>query len=108
VHERRWPAEPGVATATSGVHCTMLRKNKLLTKILLWFNLNALVADAHAARLKVIPYTLRNEERFGTVGYKSAIDEEKALIALGVDGMFSDFPDTIQVAIEAYCLEKNN
>lgn len=62
-----------------------------------------LVADAHAAKLQVHPYTLRNEERFGTVGYSSVIEEMKSLIALGVDGIFSDYPDSIAVALDSYC-----
>lgn len=62
-----------------------------------------LVADAHAAKLQVHPYTLRNEERFGTVGYQSVIEEMRILIAMGVDGIFSDYPDSIKVALDTYC-----
>ncbi len=52
------------------------------------------VADAHAAGLLVHPYTMRDEERFLAEGYKSAVDEYTLLMKLGVDGFFSDFPQT--------------
>lgn len=61
------------------------------------------VADAHAAGLLVHPYTMRNEERFLAQGYRSASDEYQALIELGVDGFFSDFPDTARQARSLAC-----
>ena len=67
------------------------------------------IADAHAAGLKVHPYTFRNENQFlplrlrlGTPpdpnAYGNAIAEYELFFAAGVDGLFSDNPDT---AIEA-------
>jgi len=65
------------------------------------------VADAHAAGLEVHPYTFRNENtflplelRFGTEpsDYGNALAEYEQFFALGVDGLFSDNPDT---AVEA-------
>ncbi len=61
-----------------------------------------LVADAHAAGIKVMPYTFRAENQFlpadyrvGTdpAGYGRAIDEQVAFLRTGVDGLFTDQPD---------------
>lgn len=58
----------------------------------------SLVADAHAANLKVIPYTLRDDEAFQTLNADGSVpvptDEYQKLIAAGVDGFFTDFPGT--------------
>ena len=62
----------------------------------------ALVTDAHAAGLKVFPWTVRAENAFlppalrrgaapGDPGDAASL--LKALFATGVDGLFSDFPD---------------
>jgi len=67
------------------------------------------VADAHAAGLLVHPYTFRNENAFlplelrrGTppdpARYGDAFSEYAQFLGLGVDGLFSDNPDT---AVEA-------
>ncbi|HKY93484.1 MAG TPA: glycerophosphodiester phosphodiesterase [Nevskiaceae bacterium] len=72
----------------------------------------SLVNDAHAAGLLVHPYTFRNENAFlpanlrvGNVAdpayptlYGKAIDEDLVFFATGIDGMFTDNPDT---AVEA-------
>lgn len=59
----------------------------------------AIVRDAHAAGLKVITWTLRSEPRYLASNYDGDMGREvKALIDLGVDGMFSDFPD---IAVKA-------
>ncbi len=61
------------------------------------------VTDAHAVGLLVHPYTLRNENSFlptdlqeGTdpAAYGSAIEEQLLFWAAGVDGIFTDNPDT--------------
>ncbi len=61
-----------------------------------------LVRDAHAAGLKVMPYTFRAENQFlpadyrvGTdpAGYGRAIDEQIAFLRTGIDGLFTDQPD---------------
>ncbi|MGE5128335.1 MAG: glycerophosphodiester phosphodiesterase [Sphingomonadaceae bacterium] len=58
-----------------------------------------LVADAHRAGLLVHPYTFRNEARRLAYDYH---DDPKAeylqFYRLGVDGVFSDFPDTALAA----------
>lgn len=58
-----------------------------------------LVAAAHEAGLLVHPYTLRSEEMFQAVQFKTPLDEYAALIALGVDGFFTDFPDTGRLSL---------
>ncbi len=66
-----------------------------------------LVDDAHAAGLLVHPYTFRNENQFlpagfrtagGDTDYGDAFAEYTAFFDAGVDGLFSDNPDT---AVEA-------
>ncbi|WP_164699804.1 glycerophosphodiester phosphodiesterase [Modestobacter sp. KNN46-3] len=61
------------------------------------------VADAHAVDLLVHPYTFRNENEFlpadldeGTdpAAYGRALEEQLAFWAAGVDGIFTDNPDT--------------
>jgi glycerophosphoryl diester phosphodiesterase len=65
------------------------------------------VGDAHQAGLLVHPYTFRNENSFlplelragsDPAFYGDAIGEYEQFFALGVDGVFSDNPDT---AVEA-------
>jgi glycerophosphoryl diester phosphodiesterase len=65
------------------------------------------VDDAHAAGLVVHPYTFRNENAFlplelrssaDPAAYGDAIAEYEQFFGLGVDGLFSDNPDT---ALEA-------
>ncbi len=66
-----------------------------------------LVDRAHAAGLKVVPYTFRNENEFLPTDFRSSADpsaygdafaEYELFYGLGVDGVFSDNPDT---AVEA-------
>ena len=61
-----------------------------------------LVRDAHAAGLKVIPYTFRAENQFLPVDYRvgtdpnaygRAIDEQVTFLRTGIDGLFTDQPD---------------
>ena len=61
-----------------------------------------LVRDAHAAGLKVIPYTFRAENQFlpadyqvGTdpTAYGRAIDEQITFLRTGIDGLFTDQAD---------------
>lgn len=54
-----------------------------------------LVQDAHAAGLLVHPYTFRNEPRYLAADYNNNPQAEyEQFFKLGVDGLFSDFPDT--------------
>jgi glycerophosphoryl diester phosphodiesterase len=66
-----------------------------------------LVRAAHRAGLAVVPYTFRNENTFlpaelrsgdGPAAYGDAFSEYRRFLRLGVDGLFSDNPDT---ALEA-------
>jgi glycerophosphoryl diester phosphodiesterase len=65
------------------------------------------VADAHEAGLVVHPYTFRNENQFLPAELRSSDDqnaygdafaEYEQFFALGVDGVFSDNPDTALAA----------
>jgi glycerophosphoryl diester phosphodiesterase len=70
------------------------------------------VADAHAADLLVHPYTFRNENTFLPTelrdpgeepsDYGRAIDEQLAFWATGIDGLFTDNPDTGIVSRELF------
>ncbi len=54
-----------------------------------------LVEDAHAAGLLVHPYTFRNEAQYLAAEYNQDPAKEYELFYhLGVDGLFSDFPET--------------
>ena len=67
----------------------------------------SLVRDAHAAGLKVHPYTFRNENQFMPVDYRvgtdptaygRAIDEQVTFLKTGIDGLFTDNTDTGVIA----------
>jgi glycerophosphoryl diester phosphodiesterase len=70
----------------------------------------ALVADAHAAGLRVMPYTFRNENEFLPAGlrrgpanapadtYGDVFAEYAQYRQLGADAVFSDNPDTALLA----------
>lgn len=54
---------------------------------------------AHAANLVVHPWTFRNEPKELLIDYEgSPTAEYQQFYALGVDGVFSDFPDTARAA----------
>ncbi len=58
-----------------------------------------LVARAHQRGLTVIPYTFRNEAKRLPADYGDNPQEEyRQFYELGVDGVFSDFPDTAVTA----------
>jgi len=72
-----------------------------------WLAPTSFVADAHAAGLKVVPYTFRNENSFlppslrsspDPAAYGDAFAEYRWFYDLGVDGVFSDNPDTALAA----------
>ena len=56
----------------------------------------SVIKDAHAAGLLVHVWTLRPEPQFLAERYKGdALAEVRELAALGVDGMFGDYPDQL-------------
>ena len=59
----------------------------------------SVVSDAHKAGLFVHPYTFRSEAKRLTSDFKGdAKAEYRRFYALGVDGVFSDFPDQAKAA----------
>jgi glycerophosphoryl diester phosphodiesterase len=69
------------------------------------------VADAHAAGLAVHSWTFRNENTFLPVDYRNGTDpaawgdataEYLLFFHLGLDGVFSDFPDTAVTARDEF------
>lgn len=55
----------------------------------------SVIADAHAAGLLVHVWTFRNENRYLSADYQGdPLKEYEQFFCLGVDGVFSDFPDT--------------
>jgi glycerophosphoryl diester phosphodiesterase len=67
-----------------------------------------IVANAHALGLVVHPYTFRNEQRRLAADYKgNPVNEYLTFYELGVDGVFSDFPDTALAARVLFELKRN-
>ncbi len=80
-------------------------KNDKLTKP------TTLVRDAHAAGLILHPYTMRNENSFLPADFRRGSDPNAygdafaafaTYFATGIDGIFSDNPDTAALARDAY------
>jgi glycerophosphoryl diester phosphodiesterase len=62
----------------------------------------SLVRDAHAAHLFVHVWTLRREPEFLPASYHGDLAAEvRQFVSLGVDGMFTDFPDVAAGVIKA-------
>jgi glycerophosphoryl diester phosphodiesterase len=67
----------------------------------------SVVADAKRVGLLVHPFTQRNEQRRLASDYKgNPVNEFLAFYELGVDGLFSDFPDTARTARYIYVVRK--
>lgn len=64
-----------------------------------------LVADAHAAGLRVHCWTFRDEPRYRPVGLDAAA-EYRAFFDAGVDGVFSDQPDTAVAARRSWMMRR--
>jgi glycerophosphoryl diester phosphodiesterase len=69
------------------------------------------VDEAHLAGLKVLAYTLRNENRFLAPPFRTSnepdafgdiLGETRAILDLGIDGLFTDHPDTSVLAREIW------
>ncbi|MCW2569707.1 MAG: glycerophosphodiester phosphodiesterase, partial [Mycobacterium sp.] len=56
------------------------------------YTTRAMVDEAHAAGMKVIPWTVDDEPTM------------EKLIADGVDGMITDYPDRLREVMAAHCL----
>ena len=69
---------------------------------------SAVIANAHAQGLLVHPYTFRNEQRRLASDYKgNPVGEYLAFYEAGVDGLFSDFPDSAVVARSLWVLKND-
>lgn len=67
-----------------------------------------LIADAHAVGLKVHPYTFRKEDQYLLKDYKGDFQKELLqFFELGVDGLFTDFPDQAVLARKTFLKNKN-
>lgn len=61
---------------------------------------SGLIPMAHGHKLFVHAYTFQDEERFRLEGFSGdALAEYEAFYAAGIDGVFSDFPDTAREAL---------
>jgi glycerophosphoryl diester phosphodiesterase len=66
------------------------------------------VSDAHLAGLVVHPYTFRNEQRRLAADFAgNPAAEYLTFYELGVDGLFSDFPDTAYAARVQFLLDRD-
>lgn len=72
---------------------------------------SALVADAHGVGLRVHVWTMRDENAFLPTGYRrgespsdpgDSIEETQAFLDAGVDGLFTDQPDTTLEAVRLH------
>jgi len=62
-----------------------------------------LVTDAHAAGLRVHPWTFRREDEFLPLDYRGKPQAEiEAFLAAGVDGFFTDNPDIGVAAVQRF------
>ena len=68
-----------------------------------------LVDDAHRVGLKVVVFTLRNENQFMATNFRLGTDpnvpgdlaaEARAFLDAGVDGIFSDNPDVVAAVMD--------
>lgn len=60
----------------------------------------SLVRDAHAAGLLVHPWTFRSEDEFLPADCAgNPAEEYKRFIATGIDGLFTDYPDTARSSV---------
>lgn len=68
---------------------------------------NDLVQRAHALKLKVHPYTFRNEAKHLTADDNGdPYNEYATYFATGIDGLFSDYTDTAVAARDRFCKNK--
>lgn len=81
-----------IATYADGIGAN----TRLIVAALPGATATSVIRDAHAAGLFVHVWTLRREPQFLAERYNGdPLAEVRELAALGVDGMFSDFPDLV-------------
>jgi glycerophosphoryl diester phosphodiesterase len=68
----------------------------------------SLVEDAHRAGLLVHPWTIRSDAHFLAPDYEGDPGREyRQFLDLGVDGLFSDFPDLARRAVDRISLQRS-
>ncbi len=78
-----------------GIHKNLIIPRDINGKLL---RPTSLVSDAHAASLLVHAWTFRNENIFLPLDFQDNPQQEYELFfSLGIDGVFSDFPDTAKL-----------
>lgn len=98
---KRWLIPTRAATAADGLAPGAVGEGARLA-----LPPGGVVRDAHAAGLGVVTWTLRSEPRFLAASYGGdPAKEVRALIDLGVDGLFSDFPDVAVAARDGVARE---
>ena len=92
----RWLTPPGMKELSAFAEGLGVHKEHLIPKVDgRWQTPNEVVAHAHAQGLVVHVYTFRDEARY--LAENDAGDpraELRRFMALGIDGVFTDFPDT--------------
>jgi glycerophosphoryl diester phosphodiesterase len=100
VDERRWAAIDDAGLKDIASYADVVAPTKA-------FVTRELVAQAHAAGLRVHVWTLRADPQFLPEAYRGNAEEEfKWFAGLGVDGMFTDFPDIGVRALRGTASEK--
>ncbi|RCJ26027.1 glycerophosphodiester phosphodiesterase [Nostoc minutum NIES-26] len=80
-----------------GIHKNLLVPRDNIGKLL---SPTSLVKDAHTASLLVHVWTFRNEDLFLPLDFQENPQEEyKLFFSFGIDGVFSDYPDTAKQVI---------
>lgn len=67
-----------------------------------------LIKNAHDLNMKVYPYTFRSESQYLLKSYSSEAKEYEQFFELGVDGVFSDFPDHAVAAKNIFLKSKKS
>jgi len=84
------PDGDGVADDRNGDNIVDIRDREVVGD-------TGVIAAAHAAGLLVHGYTFRNDASL--YGFTDPTEEYRAYYALGIDGVFTDFPDTARAAV---------
>jgi glycerophosphoryl diester phosphodiesterase len=85
------------AVGPSKANALPVGTNGRLTAVAPW------LADARRAELKLIVHTFRNEPQYLAKDFGGdPLKEYERWLAIGVDAVFTDFPDTARAALARY------